>query len=64
MAKIDPTADPEFQRTLKNLLSTPHKPQSEMKVGERKDGRSRKRNRDVDGDHEGSGKAGERGKGG
>lgn len=27
----DPTKEPEFQRVLKNLLSTPHKPQKELK---------------------------------
>src|SRR5687767_9009431 len=34
--KSDPTADPEFKRVLGNLLTTPHKPQSEMKVGKAK----------------------------
>jgi hypothetical protein len=29
----DPTKDPEFQRTLKNLLAAKPKPHSEMKVG-------------------------------
>jgi hypothetical protein len=29
----DETKAPEFQRVLKNLLATPHKPQSELKVG-------------------------------
>jgi hypothetical protein len=33
MAKSDPTKDPEFQRVLGNLLRTPHKPHSEMKLG-------------------------------
>jgi hypothetical protein len=32
MTKSDPTKDPEFQRVLGNLLSTPHKPHSEMKL--------------------------------
>jgi hypothetical protein len=31
--KSDPTKDPEFQRVLKNLLNTPPKPHSEMKIG-------------------------------
>ena len=34
--KSDPTKDPEFQRVLKNLLSTPPKPHSEMKLGKGK----------------------------
>lgn len=29
----DPTKDPEFKRVLKNLLSAPPKPHSEMKLG-------------------------------
>jgi len=33
MTKSDPTKDPEFQKTLKNLLSMKPKPHSEMKVG-------------------------------
>jgi len=36
MAKSDPTKAPEFKRVLGNLLKTPPKPQSEMKLGERK----------------------------
>jgi hypothetical protein len=32
----DPAKNPEFQRVLKKLLSTPPKPQSEMKVGKGK----------------------------
>jgi hypothetical protein len=36
MAKDDPVKASEFRRTLENLLSTPHKPQSEMKVGKAK----------------------------
>ena len=32
----DPTKDPEFQRVLGNLLKTPPKPHSEMKVGKAK----------------------------
>ncbi len=36
MAKADPAKDPEFQRVLKNLLNTPPKPHSEMKVGKSK----------------------------
>jgi hypothetical protein len=34
--KPDPTKDPEFQRVLKNMLTTPPKPHSEMKLGRRK----------------------------
>jgi hypothetical protein len=41
--KSDPTKDPEFQRVLKNLLSTPHKPQSEMKVGAKPKGKVTKK---------------------
>jgi hypothetical protein len=33
MAKIDPTKTPEFKRVLGNLLGTPPKPHSEMKLG-------------------------------
>jgi hypothetical protein len=33
MTKPDPTKDPEFQRVLKNLLNTPPKHHSEMKLG-------------------------------
>jgi len=33
MAKLDPTKDPEFKRVLGNLLSTPPKPHSKMKLG-------------------------------
>ena len=36
MAKNDPTKNAEFQRVLGNLLKTPPKPHSEMKVGKRK----------------------------
>jgi hypothetical protein len=28
----DPTKAPAFQRVLKNLINTPHKPQAEMKA--------------------------------
>jgi hypothetical protein len=35
MAKSDPTKDPAFQATLKNLLSMKPKPHSEMKVGKK-----------------------------
>lgn len=31
--KSDPTKDAGFQRTLKNLLNSPPKPHSEMKLG-------------------------------
>ena len=34
--KSDPTKAPEFQRVLKNLLNTPHKPQVELKIGKRR----------------------------
>jgi hypothetical protein len=36
MTKSDPTKDPAFQATLKNLLSMKPKPHSEMKVGKKK----------------------------
>jgi hypothetical protein len=36
MAKKNPVKDPGFQRTLKNLLSAPPKPHSEMRVGKKK----------------------------
>ncbi len=36
MAKSDPTKDPGFQRTLRNLLTAPPKTQAEMKVGKKK----------------------------
>jgi hypothetical protein len=35
MTKSDPTKDPAFQATLKNLLSMKPKPHSEMKVGKK-----------------------------
>jgi hypothetical protein len=35
MTKSDPTKNPEFQRVLKNLLNTPPKPHSEMKLGKK-----------------------------
>jgi hypothetical protein len=35
MTKSDPTKDPAFQSTLKNLLSMKPKPHSEMKVGKK-----------------------------
>ena len=35
MTKSDPTKDPEFQKTLKNLLSMKPKPHSEMKIGKK-----------------------------
>ena len=31
----DSTKDPEFQRVLRNMLNTPHKPHSELKVVKR-----------------------------
>lgn len=36
MSEKDPTQQPEFKRVLHNLLTTPHKPQSELKVGKAK----------------------------
>jgi hypothetical protein len=36
MKKSDPTKDPAFQSTLKNLLSMKPKAHSEMKVGKKK----------------------------
>jgi hypothetical protein len=35
MTKSDPVKNPEFQKTLKNLLSMKPKPHSEMKVGKK-----------------------------
>jgi hypothetical protein len=35
MAKSDPTKDPEFKRVLGNLLKSPPKPHSEMKLVKR-----------------------------
>jgi hypothetical protein len=35
MREKDPTKDPAFQKTLKNLLSMKPKPHSEMKVGKK-----------------------------
>jgi hypothetical protein len=32
---VDPTKDPAFQKTLKNLLSMKPKPHSEMKIGKK-----------------------------
>jgi hypothetical protein len=32
----DPTKDPEFQKVVQHLLSTPPKPHSAMKLGKRK----------------------------
>jgi hypothetical protein len=40
MAKPDPTKDPEFKRVLGNLLKTPPKPHSEMKLGKSKSQRN------------------------
>jgi hypothetical protein len=42
MAESDPTKDPEFQRTLKNLLAAKPKPHSEMRLGKRKKAKGRK----------------------
>jgi hypothetical protein len=42
MAKSDPTKDPGFQRTLRNLLTAPPKRQADMKIG-KKSGTSAKR---------------------
>jgi hypothetical protein len=41
-AKSDPTKDPAFQSTLKNLLSMKPKPHSEMKVGKKKASKKKK----------------------
>jgi hypothetical protein len=35
MTKSNPVKDPEFQKTLKSLLSMKPKPHSEMKVGKK-----------------------------
>ncbi len=48
MAKKDPVKDPAFQKTLKNLLSAPPKPHSEMKVGKKKVAAKRKPRRKAD----------------
>jgi hypothetical protein len=53
--KPDPTKDPEFQKVVRHILSTPPKPHSEMKLGKRKAkasqpkkrGRLKKEKRDV-----------------
>jgi len=42
----DPTKDPAFQATLKNLLSMKPKPHSEMKVGKKKPKKKAKKKRD------------------
>jgi hypothetical protein len=42
MSKSDPTKDPEFQKTLKNLLSMKPKPHSEMKRGKAKANKAKK----------------------
>jgi len=36
MAKLNPTKDPEFQRILGNLIKTPPKRHSEMKIGKQR----------------------------
>lgn len=36
MPKSDPTKDPGFQRTLRNLLTAPPKRQADMKIGQAK----------------------------
>jgi len=36
MSKMNPTQDPGFQRTLRNLLTAPPKRQADMKVGKKK----------------------------
>jgi hypothetical protein len=43
MTKKNPVKDPAFQRTLRNLLSAPPKPHSEMKVGKKKAAKKRKK---------------------
>jgi hypothetical protein len=42
MAKSDPTKDPAFQSTLKNLLSMKPKPHSEMKIGKKAKAKKKK----------------------
>jgi hypothetical protein len=42
MSKADPTKDPAFQSTLKNLLSMKPKPHSEMKVGKKTGAKAKK----------------------
>ncbi len=42
----NPVKDAKFQRTLKNLLSTPPKPHSEMKVGKKKAAPKKKKPKD------------------
>jgi hypothetical protein len=41
MTKSDPTKEPAFQATLKNLLSMKPKPHSEMKVEKKKAAKKR-----------------------
>jgi hypothetical protein len=41
----NPTKDPAFQATLKNLLSMKPKPHSEMKVGKKKKAKASKKKR-------------------
>jgi hypothetical protein len=43
VGKSDPTKDPAFQKTLKNLLSMKPKPHSEMKVGKKAKAKKAKR---------------------
>jgi hypothetical protein len=45
MTKSDPVKDPEFQKTLKNLLSMKPKPHSEMKLGKKAKKKPRKKER-------------------
>jgi hypothetical protein len=41
MAKSDPTKDPEFQRVLSNLLKSPPKLHTDMKLGKRSSKKAR-----------------------
>jgi hypothetical protein len=43
MTKSDPVKDPEFQKTLKNLLNMKPKPHSEMKIGKKKAKKAKKK---------------------
>jgi hypothetical protein len=43
--KSDPTQDPGFQRTLKNLLAAPPKRQADMKVGKAKGKKAKRKAR-------------------
>jgi hypothetical protein len=49
MGKSDPTKNPAFQATLKNLLSMKPKPHSEMKVGKKAKAKKRKNRKEKAG---------------